>query len=125
MNRETFLANPLQNLRAAEGAVPAEWLREAWATSAEFRQTAASDLRRSINKCGTLFQASGWLNLLRPALSDAQAVDLYRLLLDYTQGVDTGWVADFLAGFPHLRDEVSRIRFTGPITPTFERDEPY
>jgi hypothetical protein len=125
MTRESFLADPLRQTRKGEGAIPPEWIREAWSTNQEFRATATSDLLRSINKCGSLFQASGWWTLLRASLSDSQALDLYRTMLTYTQGADTGWVSDFLVGFPHLSGEVSQIRFAGPATHSVERDEPF
>src|SRR5262249_41631164 len=101
MTREEFLANPLRHLfRNADLAPPFDWIRAAW-ENPELQREAIYSLSRSVSKVGSCSIASDWLNLLSPALSPQQALDLYKQIRDSTKRSESEWRGEFEAAFPN------------------------
>lgn len=100
MTKHEFLADPLPHLfRSTGNKLQPEWIKAAW-NSPEIQREAVFSLARSVSKTGSLKIAADWLNLLAPALSAQQAVDLYRRVRDETERSESEWRGEFEAAFP-------------------------
>jgi hypothetical protein len=113
MNKEEFLARPLQCLLSKhEFTPPPDWISAAWQQFA-FQQEAVYALSHSVSKTGSLQGASDWISLLSSALTPQDAKELYLAIRNNSQRSESEWRDEFKRAFPGstaLLPEIDRGR---------------
>jgi hypothetical protein len=98
LTRESFLTDP--NRLMWQDDVQPEWIVEAYRTHAPFQANFQYMLARSVSKRGDFSVAEGWLEVLAPALSADEMVELYLQIRDRSQRLELEWRGEFEAAFP-------------------------
>jgi hypothetical protein len=108
--RETFLTDPFRMVW--QSGVQPEWVAEAYRTNEAFRRNMVTyALARSVIKCGAFDFAAGWLDVLRPHLTEPEVVGLYEGIREQAKGerLELEWRPRFAAAFPGVADQLPAI----------------